>query len=554
MKTQSNPWISAGALLCACLLPVSLRADVKPNGLFVDHMVLQCDAPAPVWGTAAPGEKVIVEFAGQMKTATAGADGKWRVKLDPIPASDKPQSLVIRGKNTLSLKDVLVGEVWVASGQSNMASPLAAAHNAEQVIPEANDNQLRFFNVPHKTAAEPQGDLAGKWELTTPDTAKNFSAVAYFFAREIRKSTKHPVAVCCAPWGGTPVKTWMSVEAVRKDPPVTKTLDEWQKALDEYHKVQANPQLVSDYEKDLKQWQTEVQPGFNAAMKDYNAAKAAGKTVGPKPVPSRPEPENPDPMAIPGPSKRPHTLGVSFNGMIAPMIPYGIRGVIWYQGEDDGSRGLEYRVLFPRLIEDWRSRWEEGDFPFLFVQLPSCGIDSTPVAESGWPWTREAQFMTLKEPRTGMAITIDVGDPANVHPKDKVDVGQRLSLLARKLAYGETVVASGPLYKDCTVEGKNIRLRFEETGSGLVIGQAPWRAQGVEPLPTDKLAGFFIAGEDKNWIEATAVIDSDSVVVSSPQVATPVAVRYGWASSPRCNLYNKEGLPASPFRTDDWPK
>jgi sialate O-acetylesterase len=318
-------------------------------------------------------------------------------------------------------------------------------------------------------------------------------------------------------------------------------------------KVQANPKLAADYAAELKRWKKEVEPAYNAATKAWLADKAAGKAVGEKPQPAWPEPQNPDPMGMPSPSRRPGTPTVSFNGMIAPLASYALRGAIWYQGEANGSAGLEYRALFPRLIEDWRAHWGT-EFAFLFVQLPANGGDSAPVAESGWPWLREAQWMTLRQPRTGMAITIDIGDPNNVHPADKLDVGKRLALLARRDVYGEKIVASGPLYRRFKIEGDKVRVEFMETGGGLTIGQAPWRAPGVAPLPTDKLAGFFIAGEDRKWSEAKATIDGDSVVVASPAVPKPAAVRYGWANSPRCNLYNKEGLPAAPFRTDDWAK
>jgi sialate O-acetylesterase len=274
--------------------------------------------------------------------------------------------------------------------------------------------------------------------------------------------------------------------------------------------------------------------------------------VGEKPQPAWPEPQNPDPMGMPSPSRRPQTPTVSYNGMIAPLAPFALRGVIWYQGEANGSAGLEYRELFPRLIQDWRAHWG-AELPFLYVQLPCFGPDPTPVATSGWPWTREAQLMALREPRTNMAITIDVGDPGDVHPTDKRDVGHRLALLARRNVYAEKVVASGPLLKDFSVEGETIRVRFRETGSGLIIGQAPWRAKGVTALPSDQLVGFYVAGDNREWVEARATIDGDCVVVSSPAVKKPVAVRYGWANSPRCNLSNREGLPASPFRTDDWP-
>ncbi len=541
-----------------CFHPLAAKADVKLNSLFSDHMVLQRAMPVPVWGGAAPGEEVSVEFAGQSKSAKADAAGKWRVTLDPLAASDQSRDMTVKSKSGgVKFSDVLVGEVWLAAGQSNMGSPLFAAHNAAVELPKAQDPQLRFFNIAKKTAAEPQSDVGGKWEPTTPETAKGFSAVAYFFAQELRQEQKCPVAILCGAWGGTSIFTWTSLEGLKMNPPITKYLGQWDKAVAQYQKVQANPQIVADYKTDLKKWQTEEGSVYAAKLKEYNETESKGKPMGEKPKPSRPEPVSPDPMGMPGPSKRPSTPTVSFNGMIAPLIPYAMRGVLWYQGEIDGSIGLEYRALMPRLIEDWRSQWKQpgdaGNFPFLFVQLPNCGIDKTPVATAGWAWVREAQLMALKSPRTGMAVTIDIGDPKNVHPGDKIDVGKRLALAARKVAYGEKIVASGPLYQDSAVEaGGKVRLRFTETGSGLAIGQSPWYAKGVEPYPKDKLIGFFIAGDDKNWVEADARIDGNSVVVSSPAVAKPAAVRYGWALSPRCNLYNKEGLPASPFRTDSW--
>ncbi len=547
------------SLYAFCILTAlpltTLQAELKLAGVFSDHMVLQRDASVPVWGTATPGQSVTVEFAGQKKTDAADADGRWRTTPDPLQVSTEPREMTVTAEGkTLKFTDVLVGEVWLASGQSNMGVPLNSAHNAAEVLPKAQDAQLRFFKVPTRTAAQPLTNVDGKWELSTPDSAKGFSAVAYFFAREIRLTQKCPVGVLQAGWGGTSIECWTSLEGLKKNPPLTRQVDQWEKAVAQHQKAQANPQLAADYAKDLKQWQAEVAPAFNKATKEYNEAKAAGKTVGPKPQPSRPEPTNPDPMGSPSPSRRPGTPTVIFNGMIAPLAPYAIRGVIWYQGENNGSAGMEYRAQMPRLVEDWRSVWKQsGDheaFPFLFVQLPCNGTDSAPVADKGWPWLREAQFLSLKTLRTGMAITIDVGNPKDVHPADKVDVGQRLALLARKLAYGENIVASGPLYKDFAIEGNKVRVKFDETGGGLIIGQSPWYAPGVEPFPKDKLIGFFIAGEDKKWVEADAQIDGESVIVSSPQVAKPAAVRYGWANSPRCNLYNKENLPASPFRTD----
>ena len=530
----------------------SLLAAAKPMSLFTDGMVLQRDAILPVWGTATPGEEVTVEFSGQKKSVKADEKGNWVVKLDPVHASASPLEMTISGGgNQTKATNILVGDVFLAGGQSNMGSPLFAAHNAAEVLPQATDDQLRFFNVTKKTAAEPQTDVTGKWQSSDPTNAKGFSAVAYFFAREIRSKENIPVGIVSAPWGGTPIETWMSLDSIKAAPTLTNVVAQWEKALAEYAKVKADPKLESDYLADLDQWTKEVKPAFDATMKAWNDDKAAGKPVGEKPKPSRPEPSNPDPMGPPSPSRRPSTPSVSYNAMIAPLSPLAMKGVLWYQGEANAGRGLEYRTLFPRLIEGWRKQWGV-DFPFLFVQLPMNGKDPVPVAKDGEPYLREAQFMTLSEPKTAMAITIDIGDPNNVHPGDKIDVGKRLALLARRDIYGEKIDASGPLYQGFKVEGDKVRISFKETSKGLMPGQAPWCAKGVEPLPTDKLIGFVIAGSDKNWVEADAVIQGNDVIVSSKTVSNPVAVRYGWAHSPRCNLYNSEGLPASTFRTDDW--
>lgn len=281
------------SLLLPLLLPLDTHADVKLPAVFADHMVLQRELPLPVWGTAEPGEAVQVDFAGQAKSATAGQNGKWMVKLDPLAASEQGREMTVRGKNNVTFQDVVVGDVWFASGQSNMGFPLSAALNATEALAQAGDAGLRFFTVARNTAPEPQPDLKGKWELSSPQTAGGFSAVAYFFAKEIRRTQKCPVGVLNGSWGGTPIQIWMSLDAFRKDPPITKSLDLWNKAVEDYQKVKANPQLVADYQRDLKQWQAEVAPSYNAAMKKYNDNKAAGKPVAPSrrpPVPSRSTP------------------------------------------------------------------------------------------------------------------------------------------------------------------------------------------------------------------------------------------------------------------------
>jgi len=536
------------SILACLLLPLLARSEVNLPSVFSDHLVLQRDAALPIWGWAKEGETITVEFAGQTKTTKADATGKWLVKLDPLRVSAEPREMKI-GQRVI--KDVLVGEVWLASGQSNMGFPLSAAHNAEQALATAGDPLLRFFTVQNGTAAEPQNDLRGKWDLSDPNTAKAFSAVAYFFARDLRTKLSVPVAILHSSWGGTPAQAWLSMEALRESPAFENHVKSYEAALIKHRDVLAHPEKMETYRKDLTVWQKEIAPAFNAAMKAWNA----GPKTTAKPMPAKPEPANPDPMDIPSPSSRPGTPSVIFNAKIAPLVGYAMRGALWYQGEANGSGGIEYRTLLPRLIGDWRKRWNQGDFPFLVVQLAAWDMDKSLAPFHQWPWLREAQSMTIQSvPNAALAVTIDVGDAADVHPKGKEPVGQRLALAARTLAYGETaLVASGPVFREAKAEGGTMRVTFAETGSGLTIGQAPWRAEGDTPWPTDKLVGFTLAGEDHEWHDAEARIEGDSVIVSNPAVTKPVAIRYAWANSPRCNLYNREGLPAVPFRSDDWP-
>lgn len=530
------------------VFPLISHAEVKLPAILTDHLVLQRDAAVPVWGWADAGEEVTVSFAGQTKATKTDAAGKWQVKLDALAASAEPSEMKI---GTRVLKDVLVGEVWLASGQSNMGFPLSSAHNAEQALAKVGDPLLRFFTVQNGTAAEPQNDLRGRWDASTPDTAKSFSAVAYFFARDLRAKLGVPVAILHSSWGGTPAQAWVSMDALRESPPFENYLKAYDAALVKHRDVLAHPEKMDAYRKDLAQWQKEVAPAFNDAMKQWNA----GPKTTPKPVPARPEPANPDPMDIPSPSSRPGTPSVIFNAKIAPLVGYAMRGALWYQGEANASGGIEYRTLLPRLISDWRKRWSQGDFPFLVVQLAAWDMDKNPAPFHQWPWLREAQAMTIQTvPNTALAVAIDVGNPADVHPKGKEPVGQRLALAARKLAYDEkALIASGPVFREAKPEGSTMRVTVTDIGTGLTIGQAPWRADGDAQWPQDKLIGFTLAGEDRVWHEAEAKIEGDTVIVFSPAVAKPVAVRYAWANAPRCNLYNRESLPAVPFRSDDWP-
>ncbi|MFA6294035.1 MAG: sialate O-acetylesterase [Victivallales bacterium] len=533
------------------LTAVQVHAKVKMPAIFGDHMVLQQDGVLPVWGWADPGEKVKVTLGDRHANAVAAADGKWRVELPSVKGDVAPLMMRVEGEsNVLEFSDVLVGDVWICSGQSNMGIPLRYAHNAATELPKAVDPQLRFFLVPQMCSADPQEDTAGRWELCTKETAGGFSAVGYFFARELRRELKRPIGMIGSYWGGTPAQTWTSMVALEKAPAFTKYVDDYQRALKIHKKVIANPQLTADYEAKMKKWDED----YRAMRSQYNAALAAGQKVEP-PKPDSPPPIQPDPTAVPNPANaRPGTPSIAFNGMIAPLIPYAIKGVIWYQGEGNAyvSSAFEYRTLLPRLIEDWRGHWRQGDFPFIIVQLPNFIVSENSL--QNWPMLRESQLRTLSLPNTGMAVTIDIGNPNDVHPKGKLDVGLRLALVARKVAYGQDIVFSGPIYDAMKVDGKKIRLSFKNVGGGLAMGVPPWTWDGKTPVKPEKLKGFSISGSDQKWFDAEADIEGGEVVVHSETVPVPVAVRYAWASNPSCNLYNKEGLPASPFRTDDWEK
>jgi len=528
--------------------PALLHADVKVPSIFGDHMILQQDATLPVWGVAEAGEKVTVTVAGKAATATAGADGKWRVNLPALPQTNTPLTMTIAGKNTLTFEDVLVGEVWFASGQSNMAFTLKSVENSATVTSEANDPQLRFFRVGGPPGLEPSDQLAvGKWVPITPADAPRFSAVGYFFGRELRTKLNRPVALIESAWGGTAAESWTPIDAIQKDPALKGCADSYAKVKAAFPQASAEyPAKQEAWHKDATAWEKEIGVVYNpllAAWKiDAEKAKAEGQTPPPMPQPSRPRPQQPPPAY--GGTGVPSAL---FNGEVAPVIPYAIKGVIWYQGESNASGWANYKPLFSALITGWREHWGQGDFPFLFVQLPKW------IQGSNWPQMREVQAQTQVLPNTAMISIIDLGDPNNIHPIGKLEVGKRLSLAARHAAYGEKdLVWTGPVYDSLKVEGNAIRVSFTQTGSGLIIGSAPWVAPKMEPIPTTSLLGFAIADAQKHWFAAEAKIDGNTVVISSDKVPNPVAVRYAWQNSPDCNLYNKEGLPAAPFRTDDW--
>jgi sialate O-acetylesterase len=505
--------LSAAWALILVIAPVA-GADVKLPAIIGDNMCLQQGITVPLWGLADPGEDVTVSLAGQKVAAKTGADGRWQVRLEPLKAGG-PLEMTVAGKNRVRVANILVGEVWVCSGQSNMAMSVKSSKDSDKEIAEAKFPKIRLFKVAQATADQPQKDVKGEWTECSPDTVGGFSAVGYFFGRDIHKALGVPVGLIHTNWGGTPAEAWTSRETLEADPAFKAIYDRRDRNVQDYLKAKENWDKTKDQQ--MARWE-------EAGAK----AKAEGKPA-PKP-----------PQAPAEPKASPHWPSVLYNAMIAPLVPYGIAGAIWYQGESNADRAYKYRQLFPAMITDWRRHWGEGDFPFLFVQLANFKARKAEPAESDWAELREAQAMTLALPKTGMAVIIDIGEAGDIHPKNKQDVGVRLGLAAQAVAYGRNIVYSGPMYESMKIEQGKVRLKFTHTGGGLA-------ARG------DRLTGFAVAGEDKKFVWADAAIEGDSVVVSSKEVAKPVAVRYGWADNPDCNLYNKEGIPASPFRTDDWP-
>ena len=504
---QSNPGTATALVVVLIAMAIAVvHAEVLPNPLLSDGAVLQQGMRVPVWGTAASGEKVTVTIGSETASAVA-RDGKWMVRLNPLKAGG-PFTLKI---NNLEIKNVLVGEVWICSGQSNMGFPVGEATNGAEAVAACKDPMLRLFHVEKTISRKPltalppvdrQGDITyDQWRESAPDAARSFSAVGYFFAQELREVLKVPVGMIEAEWGGVCAQTWASRDALLAHP--------------EFH------QMLIDSDK-------------------------------------TPMDGDPDPVCR------------LYNGMIAPLEPYGIRGAIWYQGEaniaspplldsagnerleSEADRGwaYQYRTLFPTVIGSWRDAWGEGNFPFIFVQLApfvrhhpdarDIPFISAEPGESAWAELREAQLMTsLACPNTAMAVTTDVGDPNTIHPPKKEPVGHRLALAAEALAYGKRIVYRGPVYKSMAVKSNEAVLHFDSVGGGLVAKNGD-------------LKGFTIAGPDHKFVNAQAKIVGNTVVVSSPQVPHPTAARYGWANYPIVNLFNKEGLPASPFRTDDF--
>jgi sialate O-acetylesterase len=645
--------IFLAALLSGCSWLTAPAKHVKLVSLFSDNMVLQRDKPLPVWGTADPGGEVTVRIQQQSKKTKVSDNGTWQVTLDPMPAGG-PHELQVIGRETVTLKNVMIGEVWVCSGQSNMEMPVAGwgrVLDYRKEIATADYPNIRLYQVKHTISKTPLDTVnCPGWSACSPETVPEFSAAAYFFGRMLYSELQIPIGLVHTSWGGTVAEAWTSGPALKTMPYFVQKIAEMESTrtytMAEYESAMAarkikigqgdagykNGQPVwNDPQVDLTDWQTmqlptkwEVAgyPGLDGIMwfrKDivipesmlssdvtlhlgpindidvtwfngeqvgsisdanahriYPLAKSlihSGKNsivvrvedignvgglwaepeqmflaggngqkiplagewrckIGFDTQTLGPQPQSPD---------NPNQPSVLFNAMLHPLMPYAIRGAIWYQGESNASRANQYRTLFPLMIKDWRANWQQGDFPFLFVQLANFQKKQTRPEQDSWAELREAQLQTLALPNTGMAITIDIGEVEDIHPKNKQEVGRRLALNALHLVYGKEIEYSGPIYTSMQVEGNKIRLHFDHVAQGLVAKDS------------NELKGFTICGEDKKFVWATAKIDGETIVVSSPVVAHPVAVRYAWAFNPIANLYNKAGLPASPFRTDTWP-
>jgi sialate O-acetylesterase len=492
--------MSSKTILTTLLALTCCYADVKLPALIGDHMLLQRDVPARIFGKAAPGEAISVTFRGQAVRAMTDALGRWEVWLAPMhPAA--PEEMTIQGNNTIKVADVLVGDVWVGSGQSNMQWAVRQSDNAESEIASAKFPEIRLFYVQRKPSSVPVEDVDAKWMVCSPESVKEFSAVLYYFGRQLHQDLKAPMGLIHSSWGGTPIASWISGPTLMANSRLSPFLTFWQDIIARY------PANYTRYEQNLKKW-------------EESGAK------GPRPA---------VPLG-PGHQHEPTSL---FNGMIAPLVKYTVKGAIWYQGETEAGRsqGHIYGEALTTLVEDWRKAFGQGDFPFFWVQLANFGN----AAKNGhWMRVQEGQVKAASLRRTGVAIINDIGEPADIHPKNKQDVGRRLALLARHVAHGQNgFVWSSPLYRQATREGSAFRVWFDHAGSGL-------KTRGNEPVK-----GFVIAGSDGKFVPAAARIDGATVVVSSPQVAEPQAVRYAWDYNPDANLVNSEGLPASLFRSDD---
>ncbi len=495
------------ALFILLLTPSLIFAEVKLAPPFKDHAVLQRDKPVPVWGTAKPEEEVVVAYRGQTLKTRADTDGRWQVDLAAMKAAKDAADLSVTGENAVTIHDVVVGEVWFCSGQSNMAFSVGKTDNAEAEVKEANFPLIRCFSAPRKVSEVPLEETGGEWSVTTPETVRDFSAVAFYFGRDLYRKLDVPIGLIKSSWGGTFIESWLSPKSLAATSLGPVVAQRWKEALEQY------PELSKQYELASAQWKAREA-----------TATAAGKTFTKR-----------EPMAPPGPGHQ-YTPSGLYGGMVHPFRHYAIRGVLWYQGESNVSRANEYAELMKALVTGWREEFGQGDVPFLWVQLPKFG--STEAID--WAQLREAQAKTLALPATAQAVTVDfdLADPKNKHPTNKQPVSQRLAKIALAKFYGGKEASDGPQFSSMKKEGGAIEITFSHADGLTAKDQAP--------------EGFEVAGSDKVFHPAEARIDGDKVTLKCAEVADPVAVRYAYRNFPAATLFNATGWPAEPFRTDDW--
>lgn len=492
------------SLALVLILPAFAYAELRVPPVFSDSMVMQRDRPIHVWGVCDPGTEVIVSMAEHDATATADEQGRFDAYLDPLPAGG-PHRMTVTAKETIAFDDVLVGEVWVCSGQSNMEWSVSNSKDADLELLTANHPNIRILSVPKRAAQSPQTEFDGRWQACTPESIEGFSAVGYFFGRRIHQTLDVPVGLIDNAWGGSAAEAWLSTQTLAETGDYEPMLNRWQQQMKNY-----------DYEVLLEEWEAKV---------------AAWRQAG------RPGRKPPEPRDRAQGQHRPGNL---YNGVLYPVIGYTMRGVIWYQGESNASRAKEYQSLFPLLINTWRREWQQGEFPFYWVQLADFQAEKLTPGESDWAELREAQTMTMQQlPRTGQAVITDLGDAADIHPRNKLDVANRLARWALANDYGYDIAFRSPQFASMIREGNRLRLTFEHVAGGL-------KARDVrEPM------GFAIAGSDKKFVRAKAkILNKNTIEVSADSVSEPVFVRYAWADNPIANIESTDGLPLTPFRTD----
>ncbi|MFT6809364.1 MAG: sialate O-acetylesterase [Saprospiraceae bacterium] len=492
------------------LIGQSLQAQINMPSIFGDHMVLQQKQDNPVWGWANSGEKIAVSIDGQRHTTTADAKGNWRVQLKPIVVGG-PYKLHIEGENAqFYFEDVMVGEVWICSGQSNMEWPIQRTNSAELAMLTANHPNIRLISVPRVGTQEAQNDFEGEWTTASSESIKDFSAIGYFFGRRLSDALDVPIGLIDNAWGGSAAEAWVKREVLEEDERFDEFMDSW-----------TETERTFDYEKELEKWKEKV-----AEWESKPKAERSWRQ------PNRPR------NILTG-NNRPANI---YNGVLHPTIGFGIKGVIWYQGESNARRAYQYRDLFPLMIKHWREEWQQGDFPFYYVQLADVQEESDEPGDSNWAELREAQTMTMDRLKNvGEAVIIDLGEGRDIHPRNKNTVADRLARWALAKDYKKEIQYRGPTYQSMEVMGSKIIIKFNNTG------------QGLYSFDTQEPQGFTIAGTNQKFVNAQAkMVDENTMEVWSDDINAPASVRYAWAQNPICNMYSRDGLPMTPFRTDDW--